>query len=211
MPKPNDVYNPQDFNSAGSLYGNTNINNLEENLTALSWDTTKNSKVDIRLFYAKQRNPDDWTTCRFDPSNEDIPKFYKQSVISNSQICYSTEALKYAQTGYLVSIVCVQWANLMICKTRFLSLQIHGMGNTMGNFGLFFETALVAVLIYVPFFNSALGTRQIPFPHFAVPSMSFFVSIFFYDELRKTWVRKGMHMENGKLKLKGWIVQNTYY
>ena len=85
------------------------------------------------------------------------------------------------------------------------------MGNTMGNFGLFFETALVAVLIYVPFFNSALGTRQIPFPHFAVPSMSFFVSIFFYDELRKTWVRKGMHMENGKLKLKGWIVQNTYY
>jgi hypothetical protein len=67
------------------------------------------------------------------------------------------------------------------------------------------------VLLYVPFFNTTLGTRQIPFPHFAVPSMSFIVSIFFYDEMRKLWLRNGMWREHGKIKLKGWIVQNTYY
>ena len=31
-------------------------------------------------------------------------------------------ALKLAQSGYLIIIVCVQWADLMICKTRNLSL-----------------------------------------------------------------------------------------
>jgi len=85
------------------------------------------------------------------------------------------------------------------------------MVNTMGNFGLFFETALVAILLYVPQLNIALGTRQIAFPHFAVPSFSFYVAIFFYDELRKIWLRSGMVREGGRLRLKGWIVQNTYY
>jgi len=85
------------------------------------------------------------------------------------------------------------------------------MVNHFGNFGLFFETALVALLCYVPPLNEALGTRMIAFPHFAVPSFSFFVAIFFYDELRKIWLRNGMKREDGRLKLKGWIVQNTYY
>jgi|TARA_B110000285_G_C15134005_1_gene625599 sodium/potassium-transporting ATPase subunit alpha len=171
--------------------------------------------MDIRLFYANtavnQREPTDWTVCRFDPLDEDLPKFYRYSHITDKPICYTTEALKYAQSGYLVSIVCVQWADLMICKTRNLSLAQQGMVNSFGNFGLFSETFLVGVLLYVPFLNIALGTRQIPFVHFAVPSFSFFVSIFFYDELRKIWLRSGMVREAGKLKLKGWIVQNTYY
>jgi sodium/potassium-transporting ATPase subunit alpha len=95
----------------------------------------------------------------------------------------------------------------MICKTRNLSLSQQGMVNSFGNFGLFFETALVAVLLYVPFLNIGLGTRQIAFPHFAVPSFSFYVAIFFYDELRKIWLRNGMvRSADGKLKLDGWIV-----
>lgn len=85
------------------------------------------------------------------------------------------------------------------------------MKNTMGNFGLFFETALVAILCYTPPLNVALGTRAIAFPHFGAPSFSFYCAIFFYDELRKIWLRNGMTREGGKLKLKGWIVQNTYY
>jgi sodium/potassium-transporting ATPase subunit alpha len=163
------------------------------------------------MFYGRDRKPDDFKSCRFDPNNEDLPGFYKRSVISEHPICYTTEALKFAQSGYLVSIVCVQWADLMICKTRNLSLAQQGMVNCFGNFGLAFETILVAILCYVPFLNVALTTRQIPFPHFAVPSFSFFVAIFFYDELRKIWLRNGMTREQGQLKLTGWIVQNTYY
>jgi len=80
------------------------------------------------------------------------------------------------------------------------------MVNGFGNFGLFFETALVAILLYVPFLNVALGTRQIAFAHFGLPSFSFYVAIFFYDELRKIWLRGGMERVDGKLKLTGWIV-----
>jgi len=223
LPMPTDIYDPNDVaeiteanpygytNDGTSLYGNTNMKDPEENWMPLKWDATKNGKVDIRLFYGRDRTPDDFIGCRFDPGDDSLPNFYKNSVITKSPICYSTEALKFAQSGYLVSIVCVQWADLMICKTRNLSLAQQGMSNSFGNFGLFSETALVAILLYVPFLNVALGTRQIPFPHFAVPSFSFFVAIFFYDELRKIWLRNGMVRESGKLKLKGWIVQNTYY
>jgi len=178
----------------------------------MAWDKTRNSKIDIRLFYTEKRNADSWTECRWDPANTDYPGFYRSSHVSEGgPICYSSEALKYAQAGYLVSIVIVQWADLMICKTRNLSLSQQGMVNSFGNFGLFFETALVAILLYTPFLNVALGTRQIPFAHFGLPSFSFYVAIFFYDELRKIWLRAGMERVDGKLKLTGWIVQNTYY
>lgn len=185
----------------------------------MAWDKVRNSRVDLRLFYAPRRAPSTWTRCRYPPEDlttagaeGTVPNFFMFSHISEyAPICYSSEALKMAQSGYLVSIVCVQWADLMICKTRNLSLSQQGMINHFGNFGLFFETALVAILLYVPFLNVALGTRPIPFAHFAVPSFSFFVAIFFYDELRKIWLRNGMTRENGQLKLTGWIVQNTYY
>jgi len=186
-------------------------------MVKLAWDKTKMSKVDIRLFYGVNniRGKDAWTNCRWTEENSKdggAPEFYRFSYTSeNHPVCYSTEALKYAQSGYLVSIVIVQWADLMICKTRNLSLSQQGMKNTMGNFGLFFETALVAILCYTPPLQIALGTRAIAFPHFGAPSFSFYCAIFFYDELRKIWLRNGMTREGGKLKLKGWIVQNTYY
>jgi hypothetical protein len=192
------------------------------------------AKVDVRLYYSYRanskddikdvqptlttgstgpyRSPESYTNCRWSPTNNALPTFYRFSGESDGwPICYSTEALKYAQTGYLISIVCVQWADLMICKTRNLSLAQQGMVNCFGNFGLCFETILVAILCYVPFLNMALTTRQIPFPHFAIPSMSFYVVIFFYDELRKLWVRGGMVREAGRVRLRGWIAQNTYY
>jgi sodium/potassium-transporting ATPase subunit alpha len=133
--------------------------------------------------------------------------------VTSSQICYTIEGLKYAQGGYLISIVCVQWADLIICKSRNLSLSQQLMINKFGNFGLFFETALVALLSYVPAFNIALGTRSMASPHFALPSFSFFVAIFYYDEMRKILVRNGMVKNKllGTVKLKGWITRNTYY
>jgi len=241
IPAKTDIYNANDTTGRLSRFGNTRYGTLdgilgntlaeretkmdgdefEENTISLSWDYIKNGKIDIRLFYAYKsadsdsvRDADSWTTCRWSPHPDvkDHPDFYKYSHnTENWPICYSIEALKYAQSGYLVSIVCVQWADLMICKTRNLSLSQQLMINNFGNFGLFFETALVAILLYVPFLNVALGTRQIAFPHFAVPSFSFYIAIFFYDELRKMWLRQGMVREAGRLKLKGWIVQNTYY
>lgn len=100
----------------------------------------------------------------------------------------------------------------MICKTRALSISQQGMINGRANFGLFFETALVAILCYVPWLNAPLGTRQIAFPHFAVPSFSFFCVIMAYDELRKIFLRNGIKKSHrGRSKYEGWVVRNTYY
>merc|ERR1712109_352411 len=49
-------------------------------------------------------------------------------------------------TALFVAIVIVQWADLIICKTRKNSVFQRGMKNMFMNFGLFFETALAAFL-----------------------------------------------------------------
>jgi sodium/potassium-transporting ATPase subunit alpha len=216
IPHEDDVYDPAAPGSGHSCWDK----NVEDNETcdrstygieALGWDLTKHSRIDVRLYYHRTRDDEAWTTCRWAPDDEDVPKSYRISNVSDKPICYTTEALKYAQASYLVSIVAVQASGLISAKTRNLSLYQQGMINGMGNFGLFFEFALVAFLLYVKPLNMALSTRGIAAAHFAVPSFSFTICIFFYDEIRKVFLRRGMVKEQGRLRLRGWIVQNTYY
>merc|ERR1719194_37505 len=61
--------------------------------------------------------------------------------------------LRQSNTAYFISIIVVQWADLMICKTRIRSLFEQGMTNTFMNYSLFFETILGAFLVYVPISN----------------------------------------------------------
>jgi len=97
-------------------------------------------------------------------------------------------ALVYAQTAYFTSIVVVQWADILICKTRTLSILEQKMNNCMMNFGIFSETALGCILCYAPFIN-ALGTCPIWLYHWFAP-MPFSMLIFLYDELRKAGIRR---------------------
>ncbi|VDN07506.1 unnamed protein product [Thelazia callipaeda] len=60
------------------------------------------------------------------------------------------------QTAYFVSIVVVQWADLIISKTRRNSLVQQGMSNWTLNFGLVFETALAAFMCYCPGLDKGL-------------------------------------------------------
>lgn len=173
--------------------------------------TPQMSGLDVRLFF-HELPVDTWSRCRWTP-NDGAPHFWKYSHVSANQVCYTIEALYYAQCGYLVSIVVVQWSDLLICKTRNLSIAQQGMVNFNMNCALFSETALVAFLCYFKWINVALGTRMIAFPHFAVPSLSFFMVIIFYDETRKVFLRLGMvpSKTTGRIKFDGWVVRNTYY
>merc|ERR1711884_404838 len=57
------------------------------------------------------------------------------------------KVLEYTcHTAFFVSIVVVQWADLIICKTRKNSVFQQGMKNHFMNFGLIFETVLAALL-----------------------------------------------------------------
>ena len=102
---------------------------------------------------------------------------------------FQINALLYAQTAYFVSIVVVQWADLLIAKTRKLSIFQQGLKNGFMNFGLVFETCLAILLVYTPPFNTVFGTRPIHFVHW-LPGVPWSLLIFFYDEMRKFFIRK---------------------
>ncbi|XP_069115478.1 sodium/potassium-transporting ATPase subunit alpha-like isoform X2 [Argopecten irradians] len=99
------------------------------------------------------------------------------------------KVLEYTcHTSFFVSIVVVQWADLIICKTRRLSLFQQGMKNHHLTFGLFFETALAAFLTYCPGLDQGLRMQNLRWTWW-FPAMPFSLAIFIYDECRKTILR----------------------
>merc|ERR1712184_16047 len=113
------------------------------------------------------------------------------------------KVLEYTcHTAFFVSIVVVQWADLIICKTRKNSVFQQGMKNHFMNFGLIFETVLAAVLSYTPGMDK--GLRMYPlYINLWLPAIPFSLLIFVYDECRKTLLRR-----NGP---GSWVERETYY
>jgi hypothetical protein len=75
---------------------------------------------------------------------------------------------------------------------------------------MIFDTGIIVT--YVPPINRALATRPIACPHFAIPAMSYFVIIFFFDETRKVFLRNGIDRSvKGKIRYKGWVARNTFW
>ncbi|XP_030827677.1 sodium/potassium-transporting ATPase subunit alpha-1 [Camarhynchus parvulus] len=104
-------------------------------------------------------------------------------------------------TAFFVSIVVVQWADLIICKTRRNSVFQQGMKNKILIFGLFEETALAAFLSYCPGMDVAL--RMYPLkPTWWFCAFPYSLLIFVYDEVRKLIIRRNPG---------GWVEKETYY
>ena len=103
---------------------------------------------------------------------------------------HNRKILEYTcHTAFFVSIVVVQWADLIICKTRKNSVFQQGMKNTMLNFGLVFETLLAAFLSYTPGMDK--GLRMYPLKiNWWFPAFPFSLLIFCYDETRKYILRR---------------------
>nr|2ZXE_A Chain A, Na, K-ATPase alpha subunit [Squalus acanthias]3A3Y_A Chain A, Na, K-ATPase alpha subunit [Squalus acanthias]5AVQ_A Chain A, Na, K-ATPase alpha subunit [Squalus acanthias]5AVR_A Chain A, Na, K-ATPase alpha subunit [Squalus acanthias]5AVS_A Chain A, Na, K-ATPase alpha subunit [Squalus acanthias]5AVT_A Chain A, Na, K-ATPase alpha subunit [Squalus acanthias]5AVU_A Chain A, Na, K-ATPase alpha subunit [Squalus acanthias]5AVV_A Chain A, Na, K-ATPase alpha subunit [Squalus acanthias]5AV len=104
-------------------------------------------------------------------------------------------------TSFFISIVVVQWADLIICKTRRNSIFQQGMKNKILIFGLFEETALAAFLSYCPGTDVAL--RMYPLkPSWWFCAFPYSLIIFLYDEMRRFIIRRSPG---------GWVEQETYY
>jgi sodium/potassium-transporting ATPase subunit alpha len=114
---------------------------------------------------------------------------------------YQSSALEYAQCAYFISIIIVQWADLLICKTRKLSLFQQGLQNDFMNFGLLFETVLGATLVYTTPLNTVFGTRPLHILHW-FPAVPWSMFIFTYDEMRKAIMRQNPD---------GWLNSYTYW
>jgi len=124
--------------------------------------------------------------------------------------------LRQAQTAFLMSIIIVQWTDVMICKTRTLSIFEQGMSNFTLNVGLLEETLLGLALSYVPFCNTAFKTASLDYFmwFYAIP---FAILILVFDEIRKMMMRLEREQEAKKVEGKdqapaiGFIESCTYY
>uniref|UniRef100_A0A669CIL6 Sodium/potassium-transporting ATPase subunit alpha n=1 Tax=Oreochromis niloticus TaxID=8128 RepID=A0A669CIL6_ORENI len=92
-------------------------------------------------------------------------------------------------TAFFTSIVVVQWADLIICKTRRNSLFQQGMKNRILIFGLFVETALAAFLSYCPGMDVALRMYPLKILWWFC-GIPYSLLIFIYDEVRKFILRR---------------------
>ncbi|KAL8623500.1 Sodium/potassium-transporting ATPase subunit alpha-3 [Nucella lapillus] len=115
-----------------------------------------------------------------------------------------TQRVELELTGYTVffiTIVLVQWSDIVICKTRRLSIVHQGMRNHVLTFGLFFETTLALLLTYLPGVHVALQTRPLRFEWWlcAIP---FQILIWVYDEFRRYMLRRNPG---------GFVERETYY
>merc|ERR1712125_48514 len=78
---------------------------------------------------------------------------------------FQKESLSHAQCASFIGIIVVQWADLVICKTRWLSIRDQGMKNDVMIFALVFELILGALLCYITPIGTALGTRDLRITH----------------------------------------------
>jgi sodium/potassium-transporting ATPase subunit alpha len=104
-------------------------------------------------------------------------------------------------TMFFTAIVIVQWADVLICKTRRLSIFQQGMKNKILIAGLFEETILAAFLAYTPGTDAMLRMYPLHWTWWFIP-MPFSLIIFTYDETRKFLIRRTPG---------GWVEQETYY
>lgn len=138
-----------------------------------------------------------------------LRRHWDSSAINDLEDSYGQEwtyqdrkILEYScHTAFFVSIVVVQWADLIICKTRKNSVFQQGMKNHFMNFGLFFETALAVFLSYMPGMKDGLRMYPLKFVWW-LPAIPFSILIFCYDESRKFLLRRNPG---------GWIEKETYY
>ena len=132
------------------------------------------------------------------PSINDLEDSYHQEWTYHErkmleQTCHS---------AYFISLVVVQWFNVIICKTRRLSIFQQGMDNWPLNFGMIFEAGLAALLIYTPGIDVGLNMQTLKF-NWWLPSIPFAVLMFFYEEIRKSIIRMQ--------KPGSWLERETLY
>ncbi|KAK6962884.1 sodium/potassium-transporting ATPase subunit alpha, partial [Biomphalaria glabrata] len=103
-------------------------------------------------------------------------------------------------TAFFVSIVIVQWADLIISKTRRLSLFQHGMTNWVLNSSLVFETVLALLIAYLPFMTF-LKVQYIRPVYWLYP-MVYTIVLWMMDECRRFILR---------IHPRGFVERETYY
>ncbi|KAF8362593.1 catp-4 [Pristionchus pacificus] len=102
---------------------------------------------------------------------------------------------------FFISIVVVQWADLLVAKTRKNSIVTQGFSNNSLNFSIPFTACLAMLLMNTPGLNQTLGITRIHVD-IIVMAIPFGLFIVLYDEIRCYFIRRYPT---------GWVYKETYY
>ncbi|GMT04244.1 hypothetical protein PENTCL1PPCAC_26418 [Pristionchus entomophagus] len=102
---------------------------------------------------------------------------------------------------FFISIVVVQWADLLVAKTRKNSMVTQGFGNNSLTFSIPFTALLACLLMNTPFLNQTLGVTRVHVD-ILVMAIPFGLFIIIYDEIRCFFIRRYPT---------GWVYKETYY
>jgi len=217
---PGDIYDPY-----SPTFGNSNLvnacvppstNNLSGgsvgSLYTPDWIYLADDTTDMRMVYVKC---DTYANGTLTGGLANIITFSSCQVqqissITGNPICYTSEAVKYAQMGYMISVVVCQWSNVTINKTRRSSVWFHGFRNHYMLWGQACETIFCFVLAYLPFLNVSMATRDVSFVHFGTAALPFSLLILVYDESRKLLVANSFKGVKGN-DMPGWWARNFQY
>ncbi|XP_045476480.1 sodium/potassium-transporting ATPase subunit alpha-B-like [Harmonia axyridis] len=103
--------------------------------------------------------------------------------------------------GFFVSIVMTQTTDLLICKTRKLSLFQQGMSNRPLNYSICFAMAVMLVSVYCPGVRDFFQFEPVDYWPYVL-TLPFVLIIFCYDEGRKWLIRRNPY---------GFAARETYY
>jgi hypothetical protein len=87
----------------------------------------------LRGFYVScaKNSAGQWYYKQLLPTNFDTLDTSSSYFGEGSPVAFTTEALFYAQSGYFVTVVMVQWSNVFACKSRKVSLIYSGIKKHM--------------------------------------------------------------------------------
>jgi sodium/potassium-transporting ATPase subunit alpha len=170
---------------------------------APDWLYLSDKNQDLRMYYLTCENGVmkqnwDWGACI-------IPQI---SGLTQKPICYSTEALKYAQSAFFYATVFGQISCAFLLKTRMMSIQYQGIKNFFLTFAIHFETALMLLGAFCYPFNVALGTRDNVWIHMGVMGIPFSIFLMIHDEFRKFLIRNFPQPDPGK---PNWFYRNSLW
>ncbi|EAR95651.1 E1-E2 ATPase family protein (macronuclear) [Tetrahymena thermophila SB210] len=164
------------------------IQNYNPTHQFIDWADKNQSKVDLRKFYVycdqndkKWKNLVTWSDC--DPTD-----YINYSTITENTACYTSEALNYAQTSYLLAIVFFQFTNLIALKSLRWSF-VHTPFNLLFAVSIILQLIICVFLVEIPGIQIIFRTRPLHFWQWGIPAAPFAVFVLLYEEIRKYFAR----------------------
>lgn len=194
--KPDD----DDFYIEDHMYkGNSNVGIDDNELVKVDWFSTAHGGYDLRVWFW---NLDGWNECVYP---ED------RSNITGKHVCYTTEALKYAQFAYFLAVIVVQCAHLFTIISRKQSIWNYEFRHFYIVLGVTAQICIAVAIGFIPGLDLSLGGRSLHFLHFFVPGLPFFIIVFVCDEMKKMVARYLEKNKRMKRKIRArWFVKGFY-